>query len=250
MEEVFSNIPIIFGFIAASIHVVSGPDHIAAVGPLAINTKFRPWLIGMSWGIGHLTGMLIIGILFYFFKDFIPIEWISTNSEKLVGIMLIIIGVWGVVRVFMNRHHDHKHVHKHEISEKVFVHKHDHEHEHHHILEHAHHHSTPNTHTHKKAERQTYTAALGIGVLHGLAGVSHFLGLLPTMAFASNFDSAMYLVGFGFGTIFAMVLFSFLLGIIGKKTVKLKEKSVFNTISILIGLSAIFVGIIWILNTW
>jgi len=250
MEDFYSNIPIIFGFIAAFIHVVSGPDHIAAVGPLAINTKFRPWLIGMSWGIGHLTGMLLIGILFYFFRDIIPVDWISANSERLVGIMLIVIGIWGIGRIFFSRFNDHKHVHKHSTYDKVYVHKHDHEHTHNNILEHAHSHAGGHSHTHKHAERQTYKAALGIGILHGLAGVSHFLGILPTIAFASNFDSAMYLVGFGIGTIFAMVTFSFILGIIGKKTVKMKEKSVFNTISAIIGLSAIFVGIIWIYNTW
>lgn len=250
MEDFYSNIPIIFGFIAAFIHVVSGPDHIAAVGPLAINTKFRPWLIGMSWGIGHLTGMLLIGVLFYYFRDFIPVDWISANSERLVGIMLIVIGIWGIGRIFFNKIKEHKHVHKHTSYNIVYVHKHDHEHSHNHILEHAHSHADGHTHTHKHAERQTYTAALGIGILHGLAGVSHFLGILPTIAFASNFDSAMYLIGFGIGTIFAMVLFSFILGIIGKKTVKLKEKTVFNTISLIIGLSAIFVGIIWIYNTW
>ncbi|NOY51412.1 MAG: hypothetical protein GXO88_12740 [Chlorobi bacterium] len=254
MQELYSNIPILFGFIAAFIHVVSGPDHIAAVGPLAINTRFRPWLIGMSWGIGHLAGMMIIGLLFYFFREIIPVDWISAHSERLVGIMLIIIGLWGVGRLFISRFKKHEHVHKHSDYNKAYVHKHGHDHSHQHLLEHAHPrshtHEHPQGHTDIQGERQTYIAALGIGILHGLAGVSHFISILPTITFSSNFDSAMYLTGFGLGTISAMVIFSVLLGILGKKTVKLKEKIVFNTISATIGFMAIFVGVIWIWNTW
>lgn len=242
MEHMFSNIPILFGFLAAMVHVISGPDHIAAVGPLAINTKFRPWLIGMSWGIGHLIGMLIIGILFFFFRELIPVEWISTNSERLVGIMLILIGFWGLYRMFISRkkeHHKHVHTH-HDETGNSFVHSHGHDH----IVE------TKHSHLHESPERQTYLAALGIGILHGLAGVSHFISLLPTIAFANSYDSAMYLFGFGAGTIMAMVLFSFLLGVIAEKSVKLKESFVFSTISGFTGISAIFVGSFWIWSTW
>lgn len=241
MEQMFSNIPLLFGFIAAMIHVISGPDHIAAVGPLAINTKFRPWLIGMSWGIGHLIGMLIIGILFFFFRELIPVEWISINSERLVGFMLIAIGFWGIYKMFKSRKQHHKHVHTHNDEEgNSFVHTHGHDHK----VEVKH------SHLHESPERQTYLAALGIGILHGLAGVSHFISLLPTLAFSNRFDSAMYLFGFGAGTIMAMVIFSFLLGLIAEKSVKLKDSFVFSSISGLVGISAIFVGSFWIWSTW
>ncbi len=240
MEQSFSNIPILFGLVAAMVHVISGPDHIAAVGPLAINTKFRPWLIGMSWGIGHLVGMLLIGILFFFFKELIPVEWISTNSERLVGIMLILIGFWGLGRMFYSRHKQHTHVHTHDINDNSFVHKHGHEHNA----------KKTHSHQHENGENQTYVMALGIGIIHGLAGVSHFIGLLPTLAFASSLGSIMYLAGFGIGTILAMVLFSVLLGFIGQKSNKTDKKLVFNSINGLVGISAIFVGLIWIWNTW
>lgn len=242
MDQMFSNIPILFGFFAAMIHVISGPDHIAAVGPLAVNTKFKPWLIGMSWGIGHLFGMLIIGILFYYFRELIPVEWISTNSERLVGIMLIIIGSWGLFRMFKPMSaskHQHPHIH-HDEAGNNFIHTHHHDH------------NKEAVHSHKKGnhERQTYITALGIGILHGLAGVSHFISLMPTMAFATNYDSAMYLIGFGGGTIVSMVMFSFILGLIAQKSIKLKRKVLFSTINGIVGISAIFVGVIWVWLTW
>jgi sulfite exporter TauE/SafE len=239
MSEYLSSFPIIFGFLAAAIHVLAGPDHLAAIAPLALNTKFKPWMIGMSWGIGHLMGMLVIGVLFFFFKELIPVEFISANSERIVCIMLIAIGFWAIGRLYYNTKSKHKHVHTHkDDSGNAFVHVHDH------------HHETKIKHTHNYFEQQTYLAAFGIGVVHGLAGVSHALHMLPTLAFASRFDSVLYLVGFGGGTISAMVLFSVILGFISQYSTQQRKDVVFKTVNVLAGLGAIFVGFIWLWNTW
>ncbi|PLW99260.1 MAG: nickel transporter [Marinilabiliales bacterium] len=233
--------PLFFGIIAATAHVLSGPDHLAAVGPLAVNVKIRAWLIGMAWGIGHLIGMLLVGVLFYYFRELIPVEFISENSEKIVGGLLIIIGLWSLARLLnFNTSTKHKHVHTHKTNEgDIFVHKHHHHHKD----------KSVHIHVHKKHERQTYWAALGIGIIHGLAGVSHFISLLPTLAFPSNFDSALYLIGFGFGTILAMVVFSVILGFVAKKASKQKRDTLLKIITGIVGISAIIVGIYWILST-
>jgi len=242
MFESITSFPLLFGIIASLAHVLAGPDHLAAIGPLAINADRRPWLIGMSWGIGHLTGMLIIGILFFYLKEFIPVEFISENSEKMVGFLLIAIGLWAIYKMltFVNADaHVHDHTHDDETG-STYIHRHHHHHETtvHHL------------HTHEKRNRQTYIAALGIGVLHGLAGVSHFIGLLPTLAFESRFDSAMYLTGFGFGTILAMVLFSAILGFIAAKASHSGKSILFRAINGIAGISAIFVGIFWLWSSW
>lgn len=88
------NFPLFAGMAAAALHVVSGPDHLAAVTPLAIETRRKVWKIGLFWGFGHLVGMLLIGLLFMTFREFIPIEKISGHSEQLVGVVLIAIGPW------------------------------------------------------------------------------------------------------------------------------------------------------------
>jgi len=236
------NFPIIFGFVAAMAHVLSGPDHLAAVAPLALNTKFRPWMIGMSWGIGHLLGMLGIGILFFFFRELIPVDFISANSEKIVGFLLIAIGIWSLSRLVRhNWRNKHSHVHTHiDANGNAVVHF------------HGHHHPEAGKHTHKHKEfsRQTYRAALGIGIIHGFAGVSHIISLLPTLAFARSIDSVMYLSGFGAGTIFAMVLFSFVLGLIAHFASQEKKETVYKSINAVAGFAAIFVGFFWLWNTW
>lgn len=242
MTDFITSFPLLFGFVAAAAHVLAGPDHLAAIAPLALNTKFRPWLIGMAWGIGHLAGMLVIGILFFFFRELIPIEIISAYSERIVGFLLILIGIWALVRLFnYNRQTQHKHVHTHNDTEgNAFIHVHDHDHSD----------SAKHGHPHQEFERQTYLAALGIGIIHGLAGVSHIISLLPTLAFTSRIDSALYLIGFGGGTIAAMVLFSVILGIISKYSSQKRKEVVYKAVNAIAGIGAIFVGFIWLWNTW
>ncbi|MDO8898922.1 MAG: hypothetical protein Q7V19_14830, partial [Bacteroidales bacterium] len=90
--------PFLIGIFASVLHVVSGPDHLAAVTPLAIDNKLKAWIIGLGWGLGHTAGMLLIGVLFIFFKNVLPIEAISEYSEFAVGLILIAIGVWALWR--------------------------------------------------------------------------------------------------------------------------------------------------------
>lgn len=242
MEDAFIGFPLLFGLIASIIHVVAGPDHLAAVSPLALNAKFRPWLIGMSWGIGHVAGMLLLGLIFFFFRDLFPLEFISQNSERIVGLLLIAIGIWALVKVFNLYKGKHLHAHTHSDEKgNAYVHQH----------EHTHDFSKKHSHTHDEAkEKQSYWAAASIGVLHGFAGVSHIVSMLPTIAFPSNYDAILYLVGFGAGTIIAMVVFSFLLGVMAKSASKQKKDTVFIGINAIAGISAIFVGVFWMWNTW
>lgn len=237
-----TQFPIIFGFVAALAHVLSGPDHLAAVAPLALNTKFRPWIIGMAWGIGHLTGMLLLGVLFFFFKELIPFNFISAYSERIVGFLLIAIGFWSILRLYKHnwkRKHNHLHTHL-DNKGQVVVHQHGHDHGN----------TKKHEHAHEELAHQTYWAAMSIGILHGLAGFSHILHMLPTLAFPTKTDSALYLAGFGVGTIFAMVLFSFILGLIAKYSKQGKKDTIYKTINILAGLVAIIIGFYWLWSTW
>ena len=86
------DFPFIAGILGAVLHVVSGPDHLVAVAPFAIEEKKKSWKIGMFWGLGHLAGMLLIGLLVMIFKEIIPFEEISEHSERSVGIILIFLG--------------------------------------------------------------------------------------------------------------------------------------------------------------
>jgi hypothetical protein len=84
------------GLAAGLLHVFSGPDHLAAVAPLAADSDRGQWKTGLQWGIGHTLGVLLIAILLLLIRDQLPLETISANSERLVGVALIAVGAWGV----------------------------------------------------------------------------------------------------------------------------------------------------------
>lgn len=55
-------------------------------------------------------------------------------------------------------------------------------------------------------------AALAVGTLHGTAGGSHLVGVLPALAFSSFFTAGAYVAAFAAGTVGAMTGFSWLVG--------------------------------------
>lgn len=83
------------GLAAGLLHVFSGPDHLAAVAPLAAATG-RSWRAGVQWGVGHTVGVLLIALLLLAAKEQLPLELISAYSERIVGVSLIAIGLWGL----------------------------------------------------------------------------------------------------------------------------------------------------------
>lgn len=141
------------GFVASMAHVATGPDHLAAVTPLAIDSRKKSWIIGFSWGLGHTTGMLLIGILFILFKEVLPIEAISKHSDTVIGFLLIGIGGWALMKRYLQHSHGYKphghfhykpflyaHIHKHtHPSTPSASHHHDHGHDHSHDHGHDHH---------------------------------------------------------------------------------------------------------------
>jgi len=221
------------GLLASILHVITGPDHLAAVLPFAIETKRKAWKIGLSWGIGHLVGMITIGVLFVLFKEIIPVEKISEHSEQLVGVVLIGIGFWAFYKIFKTKK-NHKHLHIHS-EEAPIIHKHKHKHTH----------NITHQHKHPKDLKQSYFASFWIGILHGLAGISHFLILLPVLGFKSQTDSVLYIIGFGSGIILAMTTFAFVIGKIASSARTGHNDFFFNGIRLAGGLFAIVIGIYW-----
>lgn len=232
-----ASFPIIAGFIASMLHVLTGPDHLAAVAPFAIESKRKAWQIGLFWGIGHLLGMIAIGLLFTLLKDFIPVELISEYSEKLVGFVLVGLGIWVYLKIFHNgKGHKHLHVH---AEEAVAIHSHEHDHQQ----------EPTHEHTHGRTLRQSNLASLYIGVLHGLAGVAHFLLFLPVLGFESRGESLGYISGFGLGIVVAMVAFALVIGRISALAKNGHQPMLFNGIRLSGGLFALAIGIYWIFST-
>lgn len=226
--------PLFAGIIAAVLHVISGPDHLAAVTPFAIESKKKAWKVGLFWGIGHLLGMLSIGVLFLFFKELIPIEKISEHSEKFVGVILIGLGLWIFLKIF-KAEKKHKHTHIHAQNNPII-----HEHLHKHTAEKVHTHSHPNL-------KQGNIASLSVGFVHGLAGVAHFLLFLPVIGFTSMLDSSKYIIGFGIGTLIVMISFAMVVGKVADFSKQDHNETFFKGIRLAGGLFAFIIGIYWVI---
>ena len=84
------------GLAAGLLHVFSGPDHLAAVAPLASDQSRSSWRTGLQWGLGHTAGVLLIAALLLWFRDQLPLDLVSAYSERVVGMALIAVGGWGI----------------------------------------------------------------------------------------------------------------------------------------------------------
>lgn len=210
------------GFAAGLVHVLSGPDHLAAVAPLTVESERKPWLAGFSWGAGHTGGVWFVGAMALLMRGALPVEALSSWSERLVGVVLVGIGVWGLKKAVSGAAHMHFHEHDGER----------------HAHFHLHHPATP--HFSMSAHSHTHTA-FAVGTLHGLAGSSHFLGVLPALALPSNTAALLYIVSFGVGSVIAMSVFSWVIGAAVTRWKGNEEKAYrwsltgFSTAAILVG---------------
>ena len=228
------SFPLLAGLLASLAHVLSGPDHLAAVMPIAVENNKKGWQIGLSWALGHITGMLAIGLLFIMFKQWLPVEAISSHSEALVGFVLIFIGLWAFYRIYKPQK-QHSHVHMH-TEDRPYIHSHGHEHNK----------EGEHLHSHKTKSGSGALSAYLIGTLHGLAGISHFLIFLPALGLNTTSESVSYLVGFGIGTIIAMTLFAFVIGKTAEKTQIGHNAALFKGLRMAAGSFAIVIGIYWV----
>ncbi len=186
---------VLTGLLAGFTHVLSGPDHLAAVAPLAVRSHQASWRTGLRWGFGHSAGVAVVGVLAFALRGALPLEKISGWSERLVGVLLLGIGGWALRQALRVQVHGHRHDHGNGAHE------------------HLHFHGVGQGPGHGKAPSHRHThAAFGIGTLHGLAGSSHFVGVLPTLALPTWWQALAYLLAFGVGTVLAMAGFASALG--------------------------------------
>lgn len=108
MPGATSVLALFAGLAAGFFHVLAGPDHLAAVAPMAAGNHRVAWRAGFSWGLGHTAGVLLVGALLLAFRELLPLEALSAWSERLVGFALLAVGLWGLWRA--GAPHVHQHV--------------------------------------------------------------------------------------------------------------------------------------------
>jgi hypothetical protein len=195
------------GLLAGLVHALSGPDHLSAVAPLVIGDSRRRWRTGLLWGVGHSLGVWTVGLLALALRGFLPVDDLSSWSERLVGTVLIGVGLWGLRRAFAAR--------------------------------------LPYAHGDEIRGARPGSAAVWIGSLHGLAGSSHILGLLPALALPSPGASLGYVVGFGLGAVAAMTAFSSAFGLVAARITS-RSLRAYQALLASFSLAAVVIGGYWL----
>jgi ABC-type nickel/cobalt efflux system permease component RcnA len=179
----------------------SDPDHLAAVTTLIASERGRKQarkagLMGLLWGLGHGTTLVILGLPLILFNRYLP-EPVQQAAEALIGAIIVFLAVrlllrWrrGLYHVHVHSHDDggpsHRHVHSHRESET-----------------HEHPHTVP---------PRTPVSAYGIGLVHGIGG-SGGLTLLLLSTISDRTEAAAALLLFAAGTAVSMALLSTAFGL-------------------------------------
>ena len=110
------------------VHVLTGPDHLSAIATLAANVRGQGafWL-GVRWGVGHSTGLLLVGCVFIVLSASASSSSSSSNQahddngeedgdstiqvpehvshafEGLVGVFMLLLGLYGLRKAWGKR---------------------------------------------------------------------------------------------------------------------------------------------------
>lgn len=210
------------GFFLGMRHATDA-DHVVAIATIVSRERSVAGsaLIGAAWGVGHTITVMAVGAAIILFGVVIPPK-LGLSMEFAVGVMLVLLGILtltGMGRAVGAAHahvrvpggpaldlHDHLHAHG------DYLHQHPHGHD---LAAHGH------------AEEQTPLARLDrvglgriafyqwlrpfvVGLVHGLAG-SAAVALMVLSIIREPVAALGYLLLFGVGTIFGMMLITLIL---------------------------------------
>lgn len=171
-------------------------DHVAAVSSLAAGHRSWRSILrhGLTWGLGHTLTLLVVTGTAIGLGSTIH-DQLAGWLETAVGVMLVLLGGHVLWRLAADRIHFH--VHGHDDGTR-------HLHAHSHRAEQAPHEVSPHRHEHSL----TFPwRALGVGLMHGMAGSAALL-ILTAASVGSPILGLAYVLLFGLGSMVGMGAFS------------------------------------------
>ncbi len=92
----------------------SDPDHLAAVTTLIAakqeNAARRAAKLGFTWGLGHATSLFAFGLPVVLYRAYLP-EPVQSAAETAVGVMIVALAAWLLVRWRRGAFQGHGHPH-------------------------------------------------------------------------------------------------------------------------------------------
>jgi high-affinity nickel permease len=164
----------------------SDPDHLVAVTSLVAadggDTRAAARL-GTWWGLGHGATLIVLGVPLIVFKSSLP-TWLESGAEKAIGLVIVALALRVIWKWLRGDYRAGRHSHP------AVAHR--------HLRRGA---SAGHRHRQVRSPRQ----ALGIGVLHGLAGTGAVTVLLLA-ALPTQLEALLALVIFAPASIASMTM--------------------------------------------
>jgi len=82
------------GLTLGSLHVLT-PDHISALSALSVGSSWRAFQLGVRWGVGHSSGLLLVTAFFVYLKGDLDLRRFGRFCDALVGVFMMVIGSYG-----------------------------------------------------------------------------------------------------------------------------------------------------------
>jgi hypothetical protein len=183
LEALFAGAPLLVALLIAlvlGLRHASDPDHLVAVTSLVaadggdVRSAAR---LGAWWGAGHAGALIVIGIPLILFKSSMP-GWLESGAETAVGVAILLLALRIVVKWL--RGDFRAGMHPHPGAGGPDPHRHLH-------------HRDRSAHPHRNV--RTPQQALGLGLLHGLAGTGA-VALLLIAALPGKLEAAAALAVF------------------------------------------------------
>lgn len=192
-------------------------DHLLAVNSLVTNrSNFKESVKdGVYWGIGHTLTIFVVAVLMIGFKVVVS-ELVFNYLEATVGLMLVSLGTYRLSKLFKKNTHSHTYIHSHTLSNTDSMsHLHSHTYTHSHII-------SVSNHVHPN-KLNSFNAAFGVGLVHGLAG-SGALVVLVLSQMKTTLEGLLYILIFGTGSIIGMFIASGLFSLPYGKSILKSQK--------------------------
>jgi high-affinity nickel permease len=180
------------------------PDHVTAVSTRVFSgreeVRRRAGRLGLAWGVGHATTLLLLGLPVVIVGPWVP-DAVTRIAEFAIGLVIVALAVRLLLR--WRRGYLHLHVHEHDGT------RHAHPHMHEQVAVAGH--PARHAHRHDESLGRSPREAFGIGLVHGIGG-SAGAGVLLVMAAPTTTLRIVALLLFAGGTAVSMAMVSWLVG--------------------------------------
>jgi ABC-type nickel/cobalt efflux system permease component RcnA len=96
------------GLLLGIVHVITGPDHLSALIVLSAGSSWRSATLGMRWGAGHSTGLIIVTAIFLAVDQGLDVDTMGTYCDFIVGILMVLLGLWSMRHYWRMRNEYHQ----------------------------------------------------------------------------------------------------------------------------------------------